>query len=1311
MAKKFKYIGSTPVSKYSLPSFSTVNNSFSTIIVNGGLELTKKFSIAQTTNREKQLVITQKNVTLTDLKIYNINELNDFIKIFNNLKLNIDRTNLSSYAAYGSLKEKFRVTVNNIINKFPGGLHINDFVSGVTYFNVLDYNYDELNDTSSFRTPITVLENPFYLNLFSNSLLNSRNLSNLPVRYEDYVLAFSGINYGINGFTGFSSTNSSYLYFSINGNPFESFSSTSISDRFIIKPNDIEFNKFHDSLSDLERYFLNKNSSPQYTFEFKIPEVNEDDELEFITYSLTFPVKYDGYNLDTESITYIDFLDKIFEIGDLYDEYKSNLIIRKFTPNSLIDFDSTDGFKSESILKIYGKEIDEIKIFFDSLMSINNTSYDKVNNIPDALIKNLARTLSWKAQNIINDKDLLNSIFANDRSKDTDVTASLAEVDIELWRRLVINTGFFLKSKGTRSAIETIFSFIGAPESLIGIDEHVYVVEAPIGKSFSITESDMASGLISRPPYDADGYPASPTPNALEYFQISGNNDSGQAYINLFRNEGFKVLKTLDNKKSWVYEESAVTHSSFDRNTYYEADDSRLIINTKEIDLNIDASRAIEYDVYQFNVENNFPVSYSGGPIPYPQRESNNFQASGLTFAQYIDKVYSNFINVQNRKVSDSAVGSYYPSLTKLYYDYLDNPLSNKRRYRELLDYIDNIDAIFDVFVKQFIPATAIFNEGSVRIRNTEFTPQKFVYKQGIDDGSEFQSQIKTPPEVKQNIILIESEFFDTIEDSIQVATISTEVTLANDRNSNYIIGYTNINMQPNWDGVICENEKPNFTLTGATKIELSSLTNNSLFNKSIQTGKTLTFNFTSATNTITATTTEFYYSLHKYDNSVNANIFDSTPIYIFSATGITSTTLTDIISGDVLSCDSEYIIKPYFIFKTCEQSGTTFSADSPYNMHDLFLLSGYTTQSYRPIEKIGWNENYISYGPTKLYRNSTRYFDYNYFVLNTGSSITTLVDITQYTPKFGSYNYLDDYYFVSICDAETPLFNFPTGNENQGLIVESVTVDSTNFIRFGLEFEPIGDIIVAVNGVTIQRGLEYDIDTSIPLPSMQKRSFILYQRLTTAHNDIVTVSYYKNPSNNQKLVKENFEYSGSPNITFNGNNYEIALSYSRIGNSDIIVYWNGILLSKDADYFVSVYNQNTIVLDSSLNLLDGDAFSVVYFTSSVSSQVINVSGPSYVVNWSVSNFISSNINGKFIHQFYDIADTGLTSSTVYSLETPYLYNTYTFSQGFNWLDTTLTAGTTYFYRISSEKYFTTINNINLSSTSYSETIKIKLPV
>ncbi len=1301
MAKKIKYIGNEPVNKYSLPSFSTFNDSYSTTIFNGGIDLSTSFSISNTIKRDKKLLITRRNVTLSDLKIYNINELNSYIKIADKLKLNIDKTNLSAHAVYGSLKEKFRITINNIINKFPGGLHINDFVSGVTYYNVLDYTYDDSTNISSFRIPINVIENPFFLNLSANKLLESRDLYNIPVRFNDYVLTYNGIIYGIEGFTGISNTNSSYLYLIIDGNPFSGNSTPqNISDRFLITPNDIEFNKFYGSLNELERYFLNRDTTPKYTFQFKIPQVNEDDELEFIDYTLNFPLAFDGYNLDTISIRYITFLDKVFEIANLYDDYKSNLIIRKFTPNSLIDFDGTDSFKTESILKIYGNKIDEIKMFFDSLMHINTVSYDKINNIPDTLIKNLARTLSWKAQNIINDKDLVKSIFKTDKTNDTDVSASLAEIDIELWRRIVNNTAFFLKSKGTRTAIETIFAFIGAPESLVDLTEHVYVVDAPIGKTFSITESDNSTGLIARPPYDENGYPAAPSPYDLEFFQVDGNEDFGQKYIDIFRKEGFAVTKTIDNKKSWVYVETATTYSSVNRNTRYKSNDSRLIINTKEIDIGIDIARAIEYDVYQFNVQFNYPVIDTGSTIPYPQRESNNFLVSGLTFAEYIDRVYSSFINAQNRKVSDSAIGSYYPSLTKLYYDYLESPLStNKKTYRPLYDFVSNIDAIFTVFVEQFIPATTIY-DGLIKIRNTEFTPQKYVYKQGIDDGSEFEGSVKDSEQLKQqNVIIIQTELFDTYEDSLSVATITTEVKSSNSGNIDtdpFAYVYRAKNIEPTWDGLVCDNENPSFNITGATKIELSSLTNNSLYNKEIGTGHTVSFNFTSGTETLSASSTVFYFNLHNYDYTPSFDGFSDTPVYTFSAlsSSFTSTTeITTLISDSLLTCDTEYIIKPYFKYDVCPQEGLIFTAKTPYTMYENFVYNDYSI----------------------LYNNpqTERFFDPTKFSLSTGSSVSTLLSNTEYTPLFRNYNTLSDYYFVSTCDAEKPLFTFPVSIETDGLVVETIPVNDTGFTKFNLINEPVGDIVVAANGVTLLEGLEYSADTSINIPSIRVRSFVLSEPLTSDYGDVLTVAYYKNTANNQKLIKENFQYSGSPNITSNGLNYTVNLNYGRaINNSDVVVYINGVMLTNGPDYTISVFNSQNIVLDSDVVLLDGDVISVVYFTPSLGTDVINLTGgSSYAMFWRINSLIPSNVTGNFTHQFYDLPNTGLTGNSLYSINTSYLYNTYDFSQDLTWSLTPLTPGGTYFYRIKSEKYFTTINNIGFTSTTYSDTIKVRLPV
>ena len=1311
MAKKIKYVGSKAVNKDSSPSFSVFNDSFQTTIFNGGINLSTVFTNNTTISREKRIIISQKNVSLSDLKINDINELNSFIKITNRLKLNLDVTNLSNYAVYGSLKEKFRFAVNSIINKFPGGIFFDTYISGSSYFNALNYTYDSTNDVSTFKVPVTVIDNPFYINIYNNVNLTSNSINSLTTRFLDYTLFYNNINYGINGFTGFSNTNSSFLYLSINGNPFSGNSTPqNISEKFVVKPNDIEFNKFYNSLNELERYFLNKNSTPKYSFTFKIPELNDEDELEFTDYNFNFPLKSDGYNLDTESVNYIDFLETLFSVGDLYDEYKSNLIIRKFIPKTLIDFDSTDSFKSESILKVYGKEIDEIKLFIDSLMNINTVTYDKINNIPDTLIKNLARTLGWKAQNIINDKDLLSSVFANDKSGDTDITASLAEVDIELWRRLTINTAWFLKSKGTRKSIETIFSFIGAPDCLISFDEHIYVVDVPIGSNL-VNQSLLNdnTGLVLKPAYDADGYPVNPTFTTTDYFQSNGIEDDGQYFINIYRKLGYNVTKITDNKKSWVYYESATTHLSSGRNTNYNVNDSRLIINTKEVTINIDAARAIECDVYNFNQEYNYPVSSTGSTSSeYPQRDSNKIDTTQLTFAQYVQEIYSKFINAQNRKVTDSAIGSHYPSLSKLYYDYYADNNSNKRNFSDLNRYIDNLDNIFDTFVKQFIPATTIIGDSAFNVRNSIFTPQKFTYKHGIDDGSEFEAEIQLPIETEVSLVTIESEIFDTFENDISIATIESSISVSDDGNidTDFLANVSqNVNLSPLWNSKVCENEKSSFALTGATKIELSSLTESSIFNKTTETGQTLTFQFTSATSTLSSNTTNFYYTLHKYNKDSLG--FDDTPIYTFKAVGYTAFTGTNIlnttISGSLLNDDSEYIIKPYFEYTDCPETGTTFSAITPYNQYDLFLISGYTVQSYIDLS-----------GATRFYNQSQRYFNYSGFSTNTGSSITTLIDKTAYTPSYNIYNSLDDYYFVSKSEPYKPILQVDTQqNDTSSLFIENIPILQTAVTSFTITFEPVGDVIVSVNGITLQKTIEYDNDSTIVSPSLRNRSFILNQRLTSLHNDILTVAYYRNSLNTQKVVKEDLQFTGSTQIVSAATGYyEINLSSQRINDSDILVYYNGLLLSKNIDYTISSFNINKIVL--SFTPINESVFSIVYFTNynAIVTELIEATGPNYTINWSINELINENIVGSFIHQFYQLSNTGLTGSTYYSAETAYRFDVKTFSNIFDWQNSSpLALGTTYFYRIASQKQFTTINNINLSSITYSDTIKIKLPI
>jgi hypothetical protein len=81
---------------------------------------------------------------------------------------------------------------------------------------------------------------------------------------------------------------------------------------------------------------------------------------------------------------------------------------------------------------------------------------------------------------------------------------------------------------------------------------------------------------------------------------------------------GFELEKIVDNKKSWVYNENLVNrqfnHLNYRHTSYFDKHE-KLDINTKEVDLDIDPARAIEYDTYCYAQSNDcYLSSLCGNP-------------------------------------------------------------------------------------------------------------------------------------------------------------------------------------------------------------------------------------------------------------------------------------------------------------------------------------------------------------------------------------------------------------------------------------------------------------------------------------------------------------------------------------------------------------------------------------------------------------------------------------------------------------------------------------------------------------------------
>lgn len=576
------------------------------------------------TNFSTRVVNTYSNVISSFVKPITLDSLNltqeDSLVVKNyttDVKLNVQPSDLGSYVKYGSLKELLRVSIEEIITDYPSSIFLNyQLQNGSSVYSVYNYIYNKNTDEASFLIPITAIQNTFGLviNQGNEQLPQDNILRNLNLSYTNYVVWRpenpTNDSNVIIGFTGVSPT-FNYIGLKVSGNPFPELSaSTQTFAKYHLKPQPLYFNKFYQGLSNIEKYILADKLDGGYSFSFKKPIILDNGGISYGNLDIVWSTT-DGYNVDIVGSKYEKLLQDLGDLGDEYDKFKTDLVTRFLVPQSLLLYDNTQEEKMSKLLRIYGRNFDGLKVYIDALANINTLTYDKKNNIPDTLVKNFAGTLGWKVTTLVNDDDLLNSFFSTTALGRDDHTPP--EVDIELWRRIVMNTNYLFKSKGTRHALKTIFLMVGVPEPFIDIKEYIYTVDQVINPdTVTVSLADLPSASL---PYNSQGYPIAPKETKKFYFQISGTTDSGQAYIDLYRTVGFNVNRTEDNKKSWVQSGSTERIHSSSPN-YYQRD-SNLIINTKEIDATLDIARGIEFDTYKYNIENNFPITDTGRTKPF----------------------------------------------------------------------------------------------------------------------------------------------------------------------------------------------------------------------------------------------------------------------------------------------------------------------------------------------------------------------------------------------------------------------------------------------------------------------------------------------------------------------------------------------------------------------------------------------------------------------------------------------------------------------------------------------------------------------
>ena len=684
---------------------------------------------------------------------------------------------------FGSLKERVNISIGRIVSKFPASLLADSTtVIRTTNYTAENISYSGDTDTTYFDSQQSILYNPFDIVLTkpnSNTLAETDNeIRNFYSSYKNYVIVYSGISYNITNYTEPTFDNNFISSFEVDGNLFSG--NTDVNVDFLIKPNDSIIEEFFKSLDDLEELLLNRESNPIYTASFRVPRDSFDESAtDLIGVDATWPVSKDGWNPQIIGIEFDQYVQKLYDLSDEIDDYKSNLIVRFLTSPQLFEFDTEDK-RAESVFQLYGQSFDSVKKYIDNIAYMRHVSYDGISNIPDILLKNLSQNLGLDTVNLFDEKSLNDILYTRQDSNylGVPVGKNLVESEYEFYRRILINLAQLYKSKGTRKALEFFLKFLGAPEPMIKIDEYVYdITSVPTEATTLVTVGDITdlkvnfdlynyiNGIEMGPiitgvtmsgstfiSYNTGMTPTSGTTLIRSDYPIDENGvpknaTSSDGSIFFQKGSGWYDV-TLQHRSPLVidYDNSVLTGrtkytKTMNKPFTYGEDYFDSFRTFQGLDYGYDLMSRIDnkkvsivnnLDIFTLNRKNLSVHLSPSQTIEYDiWRQSSNLELTfgtmppqtGITFAEFLDNGLKNvLVNSNSNKFERS-----YVILDEIYRDYINNTDITPFKYTSLIEYIKKMSPYWVKVIEQFVPATTLWT-GGVLIKNTMFNRSKYRY-------------------------------------------------------------------------------------------------------------------------------------------------------------------------------------------------------------------------------------------------------------------------------------------------------------------------------------------------------------------------------------------------------------------------------------------------------------------------------------------------------------------------------------------------------------------------------------------------------
>lgn len=752
----------------------------------------------------------------------------------NKIKFKSEKTN-ASVSLLGSLISRVAVTVEEVIEKFPAGFTVDyESVTKTVDYTAYDVVYDTYLGNTTFKFSLSLLYNPLGVGVKGNENVLVDGQKSFFKNYSEYILILNNEKYIIKNYSYNDLNNEVTL--TVKGKPFDDITSQI---NYFFRPNDILVEKFYEGLDELGGMLMNRETTPIYTVTFKAPVENDTTgELGFSDLKFTWPLSRDGYNLSITGSEFEDYIEKLKVVSEEIDNYKSNLFVRFMSSPQLFEFD-TESKKMETVFNLYGQHFDDTKKWIDNIAHMRNVSYDKVNNLPDIFLKNLANLLGFDPVSLLGQENINPLLYERNVNPFNDETGkNLIETEVEFYRRILINLAYLFKSKGTRKSIKFFLKFIGAPEQLIRFNEKVYVVNSlPLienmeGKIFDALSGidkektvtyDSVTNLYSVTEeekvvnYKREDYPVKPGTN-LPKFAFSSEDDvffqkgSGWYESNLkHKSETIidtensdltsRIKKIVTKDKDFTYGEDyynvyrklpgldfGFDITSVNTNNKIFTEETGLILNRKNIEIYLTPTDLIEYDLY---TKSNI-LNISFGDLPSLEE---------VSFADFLNKTLNNVIVNSHTIKYDKK----YYSLETIYEDYLNSTEFTPYSLLKISDFVDTIGPHWMSIIEQFVPATTLWTGGNL-YTNSFLNRNKYEYKKPCDEIKVIKKlRLDFNNLINQKIeeLLIQRETFRGLQ-VIESISLSPTITIDETTYSSNGFIYNSFGNVINFEGTIC---------------------------------------------------------------------------------------------------------------------------------------------------------------------------------------------------------------------------------------------------------------------------------------------------------------------------------------------------------------------------------------------------------------------------------------------------------------------------------------------------------------------------